>query len=178
MPTPVGHALGGLAIYFALGRRLQGENLALAVAATASGVLPDLDFALTLFTGRSYHHYFSHSLGFTSFYFLVCYALARALAKEAPLRPAGVTAAAYLFHVGLDLLAKDTSPPFGTQLLWPFSDRFYISPVLVFTDVWRGSFSKLFGLHNWMAVGLEVMVVGPATALLWRLRRPAQAQAG
>ena len=79
----------------------------------------------------------------------------------------------YLSHVVLDVLSKDTAPPYGLELLWPISDRFHISPILVFDDIWRGTRSKLFGLHNWLAVGREVLVVGPPTALVlfWWKRR-------
>jgi hypothetical protein len=36
--------------------------------------------------------------------------------------------------------------------------------------------AKLFGLHNWMAVGLEILVLLPIIALIsrWRKRSPAQ----
>jgi hypothetical protein len=81
--------------------------------------------------------------------------------------------AAYLSHVLLDMLSKDSAPPYGLELLWPLSEKFYISPILVFDDIWRGSFAKLFGLHNWLAVARETLVVGPPTALAfsWWMRR-------
>jgi hypothetical protein len=43
---------------------------------------------------------------------------------------------------------------------------------LVFDDIWRGTLAKLFGLHNWLSVAREILIVGPTTALgLWWWRR-------
>ena len=169
MPTPVGHALGGLAAYLAT--RGDRKDWALLGASLASALLPDLDFLIRPFAGRSYHHYFTHSLGFAALFFGVAYVLLCRIQRAAPWRDAWVMTGAYLSHIILDLLAKDTSPPFGVQLLWPFSDAFFISPVAVFTDIWRGSLALLFGLHNWTAVGWEVLVLSPLVGLLWWLGR-------
>lgn len=173
MPTPVGHALGGVAVYLAARNKasLQG-GLAFASACLATSLLPDLDFAIGPFAGRSYHHYFSHSLGFAALFAVAAYLLARAAARAQPLRDAAILLAVYLSHIFLDLLAKDTSPPFGVQLFWPFSDTFIISPLLIFDDIWRGTLTKLFGPHNWWSVAREVAVLGPVClAVRWRRRQ-------
>jgi membrane-bound metal-dependent hydrolase YbcI (DUF457 family) len=176
MPTPVGHALGGIAVYVAARGSSRPKDWPLAIAVVVSALLPDLDFAIGPFAGRSYHHYFTHSLGFTVLFAGVSYLGARFTKRAAPFRDAAVLTAAYFSHIFLDFLAKDATPPFGVQLLWPFSDTFYISPVKAFTATWRGSLAKLFGLHNWMAVGLEILVLLPIIALIsrWRKRSPAQ----
>lgn len=167
MPTPVGHALGGLAIYLAAKDRPIPEDVAFAVTCLGVSVLPDLDFAIGPFAGRSYHHYFSHSIGFAALFAVVTYAIARGLRRTRPFRDTGVLLAVYLSHIFLDLLGKDTTPPLGVQLFWPFSAAFHISPVFVFGEVWRGTLGKLFGLHNWMTVAREVLVLSPVCALLW-----------
>jgi membrane-bound metal-dependent hydrolase YbcI (DUF457 family) len=82
-----------------------------------------------------------------------------------------VIASGYLSHILLDILARDTTAPFGVQLFWPFSNAFLISPVLVFSDIWRGSLALLFGLHNWLAMGREIVVLVPVVGLFWWLRR-------
>ncbi|MCI0410427.1 MAG: metal-dependent hydrolase [Acidobacteria bacterium] len=163
MPTPVGHALAGLAIY-ASGRRPRlREDWPFAAAVVGSALLPDVDFVLGFFVGRNLHHHFTHSLGATAFYFLACLG-------PCGLGRSGWLTFAYASHLLLDLFSKDTAPPFGIQLLWPVSAGFYISPVLVFDDVWRGSLAMLFGWHNWLAVGREVLLLGPLAALAWRWR--------
>jgi membrane-bound metal-dependent hydrolase YbcI (DUF457 family) len=122
--------------------------------------------------GRSYHHYFTHSLGFAPIFAVVVYLLARALKRSRPLRETGVLTAVYLSHILLDFLGKDTSPPFGVQLFWPFSDAFYISPITIFDEVWRGTLGKLFGWHNWWTVAREVLILVPVAVLLWWRRSP------
>lgn len=162
MPTPVGHALAGLAIHGARGR----EDWRFAAAIVASALLPDIDFFLGFFAGRNLHHYFTHSLGATAVFFVACCAVRKWRASRA-----GWLTVAYLSHLFLDLFSEDTAPPFGVQLLWPFSADFYISPVLVFNDVWRGNLAKLFGMHNWLAVGRELLLLGPIVGLVWWWRR-------
>lgn len=173
MPTPVGHALGGLAVYLGATHGEVRRDLALGVACLGVSLLPDLDFAIGPFAGRNYHHYFTHSLGFAALFALAAYIGARVLGQARPLWDTGVLTGVYLSHILLDLLAKDTSPPFGVQIFWPFSDAFYISPIIIFDDIWRGSLAKLFGLHNWLSVGREVLILGPVIALLgWRASKP------
>ncbi len=167
MPTPVGHVLGGLAVYAATGDKPLKKDLTFAAACVAVSLFPDLDFAIGPFAGRSYHHYFSHSLGFAALFGLGAYLVARAFGRSKPLRDAGILFAIYLSHIFLDLLAKDASPPFGVQLLWPFSEAFHMSPFAIFDEVWRGTLSKLFGLHNWLTVVREVVILAPVGAALW-----------
>jgi membrane-bound metal-dependent hydrolase YbcI (DUF457 family) len=135
----------------------------------------DIDFGLSYVLGRNVHHHFTHGVGFVALYFTGVWLVARRTRHAS--QAAGLalwSSLSYLTHLGLDLLSKDPSPPSGLQFWWPLSDDFYISPVLVFDEVWRGSLARLFGLHNWMAVGREVLILGPVAgaAWWWRSRRP------
>ncbi len=177
MPTPVGHVIGGLAVYLTSRDRLiQPIQKDLPFVAVCAGVslLPDLDFAIGPFAGKSYHHYFTHSLGFTALFGLAAYIVSRTLRKTRPLRDAAVLTVVYLSHILLDMVGRDTTPPFGVQLFWPFSEVFYILPVSLFDEVWRGTLGKLFGLHNWLAVARELLVLGPIVVFLWWWRRFSQ----
>jgi membrane-bound metal-dependent hydrolase YbcI (DUF457 family) len=166
MPTPMGHAIGGLAVYLASRDRPLREDLPLALACAGTSLLPDLDFAIGPFAGQSYHHYFTHSLGFTALFFLAAYLVCRFLGRARPFRDAAILSTAYLSHILLDMLGRDTTPPFGVQLLWPFSEAFYLPPFSIFDEVLRGTFGRLFGLHNWLAVVKETLILGPIAALL------------
>ena len=172
VPTPVGHALGGLAVYIG-GQYGEGvrKDWTLLGATLVAALLPDLDLAIGPFAGTSYHHYFTHSLGSTALVAGIAYWTMRKMGRASPGRDASVIAAGYLSHIILDMLTKDTTPPFGVQLLWPLSDAFFISPVSIFSDVFRGSLTLLFGLHNWLAMGREILVLVPVVGLLWWLRR-------
>ncbi len=141
----------------------------LILASVASACLADIDFGIGFLLGRNVHHYFTHSLGFTLLFAGAAYSLSRERAFNTL-----VLGASYLSHVLLDLLSKDTAAPYGVELLWPLSSEFYISPILVFDDIWRGTLAKLFSLHNWLAVAREVLVVGPLAAIValwWRRGR-------
>jgi len=172
MPTPLAHSLAGTTIaLFSSGKR--PLDLKLLAASVIAALFADIDFGISFLVGQNVHHYFTHSLGFTLLFTGAAYLLARALGRVRPELDAMVLGVSYLSHILLDILSKDTAPPYGLELFWPLSDRFHISPILVFDDVFRGTLAKLFGLHNWLAVGREVLILGPPTAvvLLWRKRR-------
>ncbi len=167
MPTLVAHSLTGATIAL-LASRARPLEAKLLVASVASACFADIDFGIGFLLGRNVHHYFTHSLGFTLLFAGAAYSLSRERAFNT-----WVLGASYLSHVLLDLLSKDTAAPYGLQLFWPLSDEFYISPVLLFEDIWRGTLAKLLGLHNWLAVAREILVVGPPTALAfsWWMRQ-------
>ena len=167
MPTPVAHSLAGVGIFVATGKRSLLEDTWLFVFSVIAASLPDIDFGISFLAGKNYHHYFTHSIGFNIFFFIAAYAAARLWRRRRPLKDAGILGAAYLSHLLLDMLSKDTSAHYGIELFWPLSRDFYIAPVLVFDQIWRGTLAKLFGLHNWLAVAREVAVVGPLVAALW-----------
>jgi inner membrane protein len=171
MPTPVAHSIAGAAIYLA-GTRTRAFEPKLLLASAAAACLADIDFAIGVLIGRNIHHYFTHSLGFTALFAVAVFLASRWLGRPRPARDAAVLGLCYLSHVLLDMLSKDTRAPYGVELFWPFSGEFYISPVLVFDDIWRGTLAKLLGLHNWLAVLREVLLVGPPAALVlyWRRR--------
>jgi membrane-bound metal-dependent hydrolase YbcI (DUF457 family) len=167
MPTPVAHSLAGAAIALVATRRRPLDRNLLGASVVAA-CLADLDFGIGFLLGKNVHHHFTHSFGFA----VLCAGAAYFLARDHPQFHAKVLGASYLSHVLLDLLSKDTAPPFGLQILWPLSEEFHISPILVFDDIWRGSLAKLFGLHNWLAVAREVLIVGPAAVIaLWSWKR-------
>ena len=167
MPTPVAHALAGTAVYLSTSR---GDLVLFAAAVVAAG-FADLDFGLNFLTGENYHHYFTHSIVFASLFAIGVYFFSRLRKRVAPGRDAWILGLAYLTHLFLDLFSKDTSPPHGLELGWPLSDAFYIAPFTVFDDIWRGSLGQLLSLHNWLAVGREVLIVGTVVLLFWWRRR-------
>ncbi len=161
MPTPLGHALAGLAVA-GIGRhsRLPGRDAALlAVCACA----PDLDLVLRLFDGVNHHRGATHSLAAAALAGLAAFLLRR-LGVSVP--SPGLVSAAWASHVVLDYLGLDTSPPAGEMALWPFSTAFFVSPVSLFYDIPR-SFTPAAIQHNLLAVALEVIVLGPVAWSCW-----------
>ena len=169
MPTPVAHTLAGGAVWLlARGR----GDLILLILLVFAACAADLDFALNFLTGENYHHYFTHSIALSGIFSIAMYGVARAAKRERPGRDALLAGFAYLTHLFLDSFSKDTTPPYGMEMLWPFSERFVHAPVTLFSDVQRGTLAKLFSLHNWKSVGLEVLLVGPIFLGVWWWTRP------
>lgn len=166
MPTPIGHALAGLAIaglasrQGALTTRQIGVLVAFAIA-------PDLDLLGKFIDGVNHHRGATHSVVAAGFA-----GLAGLLASRAGWKAPSALAmsGAWFSHVLLDFLGVDTTPPFGEMVLWPFSQDFYISPVALFYDVGR-SMTLETVRHNLVALALEAAVLVPTVALCWR-RRP------
>lgn len=87
-------------------------------------------------------------------------------------RTAAVCAAAYGSHLLLDWLGADNVPPRGIQLLWPVSDRWFISDLDLFRQTARQHFlSQAVMRQNAIAVAQELAIMVPIVALLWWARR-------
>jgi len=154
VPSPVGHALGGLIV---------GEVLApsaLVICAVA-GVLPDIDFAW------GGHNRETHSLGAALIAGLVVLAW-----KRSPRLAIAVTVS-WATHVLFDWLGSDDTPPLGVMALWPLNTNFYFANAFVFEAISRRYWLDNFVTHNAWAVIKEVLILGPLAviAFLWQVRR-------
>jgi membrane-bound metal-dependent hydrolase YbcI (DUF457 family) len=170
MPSPVGHALGGLIVGLATDRagtphRARGSSWTAALGTrhvawcTIVACLPDLDFLW----GR--HNLETHSLGFA----LIVGAAVFAWRRSA--RLAVACALAVGTHVLFDWLGSDTTPPLGVTALWPFSREFYFADAFIFEAISRRYWLPGFVQHNLMAVAREVAMLAPIAAVIWWRRR-------
>ena len=171
MPTPIAHALGGIA---AGCLSVAGSALALrkpaarrefegavdrigrrrAVAGLACvGILPDLDFLLGMHRGAS------HSLGAA----LLAAIIAGAVAPAVRVAVATAVASAFTSHMLLDWLGTDPSPPRGIMAWWPWTDEFYLSDTPLFMRVCREYWSPECWRHNALAVLRELVILVPLT---------------
>lgn len=165
MPSPVGHALGGLIVGLAtlpnggLPPRRRGvlsrDLLICAVAACA----PDVDFLW----GR--HAMETHSVGAAAAAGLAVYAITRRrdLAVACGL--------AWASHLLFDWLGSDDFPPIGIMALWPFSNEFYFAHAYLFDSISRRYALANFWTHNIMAVVKEIVLLAPIAGLLYWWRR-------
>ena len=167
MPTPIAHSLAGISVYFGIYR---GQDKRLLVAIVAAACAADLDFGLNFLTGDNYHHYFTHSFSFVALFTATAYFVSLLTKRLSPKRDALLLGIAYFTHIALDYFSKDTSAPFGMELFWPFSKEFFIAPFVIFDDIWRGTLAQLLSLHNWLAVGQEILYIGPICILASLLR--------
>lgn len=165
MPSPVGHALGGLAAGWLIAGagappRSSGAGSAelrkRAVLFMALAIAPDFD----LFFGS--HRTYTHSVGSI----LIVWLAALAVSRHVPLATA--CAASWGTHVLFDWLSADSSLPLGIMALWPFSTEFYQSPVAIFMAISRRYWLPGFWAHNGTAVLREVLILAP---MVWVIRQ-------
>lgn len=164
MPSPIGHAVGGIAAGW-LVENLRGVRTPPALGATAAfaaaGVLPDLDLLFGLHRGAT------HGIGAA----LVAGLALGALSGRAVFGAA--IAAAWASHILLDWMGNDTTPPIGMMALWPFDRSFYHSGIHLFEAISRRYWLPEFWTYNVAAVARELAILVPilGVAALWRRRK-------
>ena len=166
MPTPLGHALAGVAAGCLIAGASNPRNTRLPALASAwcraltdrrvvafgvLGMLPDVDFLFGIHSAQT------HSVGATA---VVALFVAVVWPRMGP-RLALAAAAAYGTHVLLDWLGSDTTAPLGVMALWPFSSQFYLSDGYWFMSVCREYWELGCWRHNVVGVLREVLILGP-----------------
>ena len=177
MPSPVGHALAGVALgSLAAGRSLKPRgsrarpptfveclhaDRSLITFGTL-GVLPDIDFFIGM------HSMHTHSIGAI----VIVGVFAFVWDNRRRARRAVALASAYGSHVLLDWLGSDSVAPIGIMALWPLGSDFYLSDHNWFLAICRQYWLADCWYHNAVAVLREVIVLGiVATSCVWlRLR--------
>jgi membrane-bound metal-dependent hydrolase YbcI (DUF457 family) len=177
MPSPIGHALGGLAVAWSaerVPRRDTGPDprpprrasIAVAVTAAVLAALPDADL---IFHGT--HRTATHSLFAVAVVTILAIVVTGWVKGRVDWWVVLVCAGAYASHLLLDWLGEDPFPPYGIQLLWPFSHRSFISSVSLFRNTMRDPILDWTNIvTNVKAVTQEVAILGPIVYLLWRAR--------
>jgi len=185
MPSPVGHALGGLAtawLFEGIADRRKAlqfdrrQRHLLLLACAGAAVAPDLDIPFHM------HRMYTHSIGAALVVFAAVWIAGRwsqhragdhdAASRSQSLFIAVVVSLAYTSHILLDWLGKDSSVPGGLTALWPFSSRYYISGANLFLEVSRRYWKPdEFIYGNLRAAIWEVILLGPIAAIAWKLRR-------
>lgn len=132
MALCLAHATAGYLAYEIL--RPPGPHRPLLLAgAVVLANAPDLDFLPGLMLGQPFQ--FHRGITHTFLAVAVLAAFAALIAPRLP-RPAPwggwvvFVAVAYGSHLLVDLVSMDTTPPEGTQMLWPFSDVYLYAPIL------------------------------------------------
>ena len=170
MPSPLGHAIAGLAVHVVASRRRQELFDWPRVTLTVGAALcPDLDLLLRWVDGRNHHGGAMHGAGFAVLVagLVAAWAFARGWPRPAPL---GLAAGfAWSSHILLDYLNVDTHPPIGILALWPFSGAYYKFPWPIFLDIGR-TLEWSTVLHNALAAAWEAALLVPLLAWAWRYR--------
>jgi len=159
MPSPLGHALGGLAAGWLVSpTSLRHRDLTDAAWFAVAGMAADLDLLVGAHSGPS------HSIGATVGVGLVTCLLRRRW------RFTLAVSAAYASHILLDWLGSDAAPPIGIMALWPFTREYYESSLHLFYAVSRRYWLPNFWSLNVRAVVRELMVLTPVALAIGFLR--------
>lgn len=178
MPSPVGHTIAGLCGFIVFQKKAAPcQWIWVLLFSVFIANLPDVDMLPGLLIGdiRSFHHQGMHSVTAA----VLAGLLAAILAGQWKLNSMvwGLWGGSiYFSHVFLDLLVNDPSPPFGAQLLWPFSKAYFISPLTPFArfdyfDPELGMLRAVFTLDNFGTVLREVILMTPLIGLTWYIRK-------
>ena len=179
MPSPIGHTLAGLTVGWLAEGAPSGQPGRLREALTPFvlwcallAVLPDADLLIPHF-----HRTATHSVTATALVLIIAAGVTGKVTVHPAWRFIVALAAAHASHLLLDWLGFDRNPPPGIQLLWPFSDRFYISGWELFPPTARGEFTARMIAINVRAVFWETILLGPLAAAAWTLRQLRRRQA-
>ena len=158
MPSPVGHALGGVLVGLGLMPKPDRQLFRDVGLCAILACLPDADFLW----GR--HAMETHSVGAA----LIAGGVVYAFTRRANLAVAAILA--WLSHVLFDWLGSDDFPPVGVMALWPLTREFYFAEAFIFEAISRRYHLPGFWAQNLWAVVKEVLILGPPVALLWWAR--------
>jgi membrane-bound metal-dependent hydrolase YbcI (DUF457 family) len=187
MPSPLGHALAGLAAAWsadlmpgtrawrttapgnpappAASSLFDRAGGALTLVCVGLAVAPDLDL---LFDA---HRSVTHSLSAVAAITIIAAGVTGWVTPRPVWRVALMCGGAYATHLLLDWLATDTSVPYGIRVFWPFNDGWYLSGVNVFPGTER---RRVFSLRtmriNLLAMAWETATLFPLVAALWLVR--------
>jgi hypothetical protein len=168
MPSPVGHALAGLASGWLIrGNRIDGPDGRREAALFAGlGALADLDLLFGMHSGPT------HGVGAALLAAAFAWSPWIPAAARAQLTLAVACMLAYASHTLLDWLGSDTSPPIGIMALWPLSREYYESGLHVFVAVSRRvSQPETFWMQNLTALMRELLILVPPLLLIGWFRR-------
>jgi membrane-bound metal-dependent hydrolase YbcI (DUF457 family) len=176
MPSPIGHALAGMAVAWgtdALSRqpgqqpstRLTTSSLTLLFAGLA--VAPDLDLLY-----MPVHRTATHSVAAAALVTIVAALVTRWVTGRVNWPIAVGCGVAWASHVLLDALAADPSRPYGIQAFWPVSDRWFRSPWVIFPHTERRSPLSSHAMWiNLRAALTEMIIMGTVAGAAWAIRR-------
>ena len=182
MPSPVGHAIAGVAAGWLIApQAARGRGQILQAAAFAlAATIADIDLLVGSHRGPT-HSLAAAVLAGIATWVWCAVGTARRPVKSVglrvernarPLRFALALTAAYATHTLLDWLGTDSSPPIGIMALWPVSRSYYESPLHLFMAISRRYWLPDFWLVNARAIARELAILAPVMMVVLWLRRP------
>jgi len=163
MPSPIGHALAGVAFVWSVNPRTERR---LVLTAAALAILPDADLI-----HPDWHRAFTHSIGAVLLVSIITAVVTGWVTRRIAWRVVLLFGGAYATHLLLDWLGADFFAPYGIRALWPFDDGWYISGLDVFRQTARRHlFTLPIIMQNVKAIAQEIAILGPIVYALWLIR--------
>ena len=141
-----------------------------ALGLVALTVGADLDLLGRVVLGRSVHHGPTHGVGFALALGVAVWLWGHVRHWPEAGRVGLLAGAAWGLHGLVDFVSRDTNPPIGPMVLWPFSERYWTSPLIVFLDTAR-TLTWEAVTKNLLAMAWESVVLAPLLFALWRAQR-------
>ena len=161
MPTPIGHALAGLAVAWSANPPTEAQSLRRAFArpltlvCIALAALPDLDLLYP-----PIHRAATHSIGATILVTIIAAGVTGWVTGRINWRIVFVCAAAHASHIVTDWLGTDRNyAPYGIQMFWPFDQGWYISGWDVFPPVERRNPFSAATIRTDLAAAVRELVI-------------------
>ena len=165
VPLPLGHALAGAAIatVFTSDCSIQ-NNLKFFLFCVFLSLIPDFDLGFVHIFGLDrniFHRTFSHSVCFAVCTALVLVCLNLVNQGWSKWKLFSVYFLIILSHSVLDFFSVDSHPPTnGIMIFWPFSTKFFISPIPIFPSVDSSKNGMYFMQDILREIGTEALLLG------------------
>jgi hypothetical protein len=177
MPSPIGHLLGGAAVYLA-GTPAQQTRWSFVFAASLLGsIVPDVDFLPGILIGdmRAFHHGITHSIPFAAACGALVFAIASRMDRAVAVRASLLATLACISHVLLDFVSVSEGTR-GVPVLWPLSDELFGISLHLFGHFRYGDITDgIWSVVRWVNVSpllRELLILGGVlVALLWKRRQ-------
>lgn len=162
MPLPIAHSLISTAVYVTYKGRLPvREDLKGLALFAFVGLLPDIDFITVPFTGFGGHRGVTHSIAFAFAATAVIYMVVRYIRQKKEPRLWSYLFVAMAVHPVCDFFTYDyLVERGGVMLFYPFTDRYFESPVTLFMGIELRYLETIFSLHTLHAVVHEAVLSG------------------
>ncbi|MEA3232887.1 MAG: metal-dependent hydrolase [Thermodesulfobacteriota bacterium] len=183
MSSPIGHSLAGLIISSWREKSFKPGNFKILALYVFIANAPDLDFIPGMIMGKPnlYHHGISHSIGAAVFFSLILAILINRISEKRFWREFVFMFSLYGSHLFLDLISYDGRPPFGIPVFWPFTERYFMIPILPpvkHSHLDNASIPQfladVLSVHNLYVISLEMMLTVPFALILILIFRKRQ----
>ena len=157
MPSPIAHSMTGYFIneVFPVNKTRQFPSFNHFFIVFASIIVanaPDLDFIPQIITGNRYHHGLSHSLVLALVFSSISVIIWYLLTKKLLIRLFVWLLLLYCSHLLLDFF---TAGGEGIQLLWPFTESFFISEIALFPGAHHSE--GIFAISHLVFISFELI---------------------